>query len=353
MSDTFGAGSRARAAASRRDVLRGAGLLAAGAATFGGWLPGPASAQETFVWYTGLALEASDELSKMFTAKTGIPAEYFRAGSNNLAQKFEQEVQADQVRCSALLITTPTLVARWAEQGLILPYDSPEFAQYPEQFVLQGFAGPASAEPLCMAYNSEMIAAEEAPQSWEDLLDPKWKGKLALTDAASAASALHWYAALRSVHGPSFMEKLSEQDVLVRTGGADVANTLVSGERPVAAMITQSHASRAIGAGASLRIVVPEEGVPLVYSVICVPAKAPSPEIGKQFVDFVLGEEAQVMLQNKYFSPSLRKGIPPIELDTGARALGDITPIASSPQDMEKFLGEQETLIQEYMDLFK
>jgi exodeoxyribonuclease VII small subunit len=56
----------------RRDVLRGAGL-AAGAAAFGSW--GSAHAQETFVWYTGIATEASDAVSKQFTEKTGIPVE--------------------------------------------------------------------------------------------------------------------------------------------------------------------------------------------------------------------------------------------------------------------------------------
>ncbi|HLT03113.1 MAG TPA: extracellular solute-binding protein [Geminicoccaceae bacterium] len=339
-------------AVARRDVLRGAGI-AAGAAAFGSWLPRSGRAQETFVWYTGLALEASDAVSKQFTEETGISAEYFRAGSNNLAQKFEQEIQADQVRCSALLITIPVLVAQGAQQGKILRYDTPEFANYPAEFVIEGFAGPTSGEPLCMAYNTEMVTAEEAPKTWEDLLDPKWKGKLALTDAASASSALHWFAALQSVYGMEFMEKLAQQDVLVRTGGADVANTLVSGERPVAAMITQSHASRAIGAGGALRIVVPEAGAPIIATVICVPAQAPDPETGKQFLDFVLSEEVQVMLQDEYFSPSLRKGMPPLKLDTGARPLSEIKPMASSQQDLERFMAERTTLMQEYVDLFK
>jgi iron(III) transport system substrate-binding protein len=300
----------------RRDVLRGAGL-AAGAAAFGRW--GSAHAQETFVWYTGIATEASDAVSKQFTEKTGIPVEYFRAGSNNLVQKFDQERQANQVRCSAFVLTIPVLVAQWAEEGVLVQYDSPEFAHYPAEFVIEGYAAPTSAEPLGMAYNSEMVSAEEAPKTWEDLLDPKWKGKLALTDAASASSALQWFAALQSVYGKEFMEKLSQQDVLVRTGGADVANTLVSGERPVAAAITQSHASRAIGKGGALRIVVPEAGAPMITTVICIPAEGPDPETGRQFVDFILSEDVRGLLQADYCSRSLRKGVTPIKREPGAR----------------------------------
>lgn len=346
------AGMSARFALGRRDVLRSAGL-AAGAATLGGWLPRSARAQETFVWYTGLATEPSDDVSKRFTEKTGIPAEYFRAGSNNVVQKFDQERQANQVRCSAILITIPVLMAQWAKEGVLMAYDSPEFAQYPEEFVIAGYAGPVAGETMAMAYNTEMVSAEEAPKTWEDLLDPKWKGKLALTDAASASSALHWFAAIQSVYGKEFMEKLSQQDVLVRTGGADVANTLVSGERPVAAAITQSHAARAIGKGGALRVVVPEAGAPIITNVIGIPAQAPDPETGKQFLDFILSEDIQVMLQDDYFSPSMRKGMPPIKLDTGAPPLSEVKQLASSQADLDRFQAERGELMQEYTDLFR
>src|SRR5918996_359890 len=351
MSGNVGANSGAQIALGRRDVLRSAGLVA-GAAAFGSWAP-RSRAQETFVWYTGLATEASDAVSKRFTEETGIPVVYFRAGSNNVVQKFDQERQADQVRCSAILIAIPVLAAQWAKEGVLEQYDSPEFAHYPPEFVVPGYSAPTSGEAMSIAYNTEMISAEEAPKTWEDLLDPKWKGKLALTDAASASSALHWFAAIQDVYGKEFMEKLSQQDVLVRTGGADVANTLVSGERPVAAAITQSHASRAIGKGGALRIVVPEAGAPLITTVICIPAEGPDTETGKQFLDFILSEDVQVMLQDEYFSPSLRKGIPPFKLDTGARPLEEVKPMASSQGDLERFMGERAELMQEYMDLFK
>ena len=117
MSGTTGTQEGARFALGRREILRSAGL-AAGAAALGTWLPRSPHAQETFVWYTGLATEASDAVSKQFTEATGTPAEYFRAGSNNVVQKFDQERQADQVRCSAILITIPVLMAEWAKAGL-------------------------------------------------------------------------------------------------------------------------------------------------------------------------------------------------------------------------------------------
>ncbi|HYI91230.1 MAG TPA: extracellular solute-binding protein, partial [Beijerinckiaceae bacterium] len=167
-----------------------------GAAAFSGLLPDLLAAQEKAIFYSGSAVEPTNDLSKLFTEKTKIAVEYFRAGSNNLAQKYEQEVKAKQVRCSVIALTNPTLAKRWAEQKLLLPYQSPVFADYPAQFVLPNFYGPLHGEPHVMAYNTELVPADQAPKRWEDLLHPRWKGKLVITDAASSASALHWYAAL-------------------------------------------------------------------------------------------------------------------------------------------------------------
>jgi iron(III) transport system substrate-binding protein len=149
------------------------------------------------------------------------------------------------------------------------------------------------------------------------------------------------------------MEKLSEQDVLIKTGGADVANSLVAGERHLAVMITLGHASRAIAAGGPLRVVMPEEGVPLLSSVIFVPAKAPNPEIGKQFVDHILSEEVQSMMSEKHYVGSLRKGLPPSSLDTGAGPISEMKVIGSSPDDLQRYAEQQEELAQLYAELFK
>jgi iron(III) transport system substrate-binding protein len=208
-------------------------------------------------------------------------------------------------------------------------------------------------EPHVMAYNTEIVKADQAPKTWTDLLDPKWKNKLALTDAASSNSALHWYAAMRATYGKEFLQKLADQNVLIKTGGAEVGATLVSGERQVAAMITQGHTQRAIGAGGKLRIVIPPEGAPMLYTVIFIPAKAPNPEVGKKFLDFALSQEAQLMLDGKHFNTSLRKGMPWKDTGTGAMALSEVKPIASSPADLEKELAMTEELVTEYNDLFK
>jgi iron(III) transport system substrate-binding protein len=336
-------------AISRRIFLHSAATAAAAA----GLLPQGAAAQENVVFYTAAAVGSADDLVKMFRQKSGMNAEYFRGGSFTIVQKFEQEVKAGQIRCAVMSLALPNLVAQWAEKGLIMRYESPEYANYPDAYSVLGFAGPISAEPMAMAYNTKILKEEEIPKRWEDLLDPKWKGRMTMSDAASSGGALHWYAAMRKTYGKSFLERLSKQNVLIRTGGGDVVNTLIAGERPLGAMLPQYHALGQIAKGAPLKIITPDDGLPINYSQIFIPARSSNPEGAKKFVDMALGREAQQFLQDKYFQVSLRKDIGPFSRESGARPITEVTPIASSPQDMEAFFGEQDMLTDEWRTLFK
>jgi iron(III) transport system substrate-binding protein len=335
-------------AISRRHLLQGTAVVAAS-----GLLPRDAAAQETLVFYTAAAVGTADDLVKMYKQKTGANAEYFRGGSFTIVQKIEQEVKAGQVRCGVMSLALPNLVSQWTEQGLIMRYESPEHARYPKSYSEPGFAGPISAEPMAMAFNSKILKAEEVPKRWEDLLDPKWKGRMTMSDAASSGGALHWYAAMRKTFGKSFLERLSKQNVLVRTGGGDVVNTLIAGERPLAAMLPQYHALGQIGRGATLRIITPDEGLPINYSQIFIPARSSNPEAARKFVDMSLSREAQQLLQDKYFQVSLRDDITPFSRESGAKPITEVTPIASSPEDMGKFFAEQDALTEEWRTLFK
>ncbi len=352
MSRTATPAALAFPAFSRRRFLSGASAIA-GSAALGGMLPRAAKAQETLIWYAGSAVEAVDAWAKLFTEKTGIPVEYIRSGSVQLAQKFEQEAKAGQVQASVLDMGVPGPGAAWAEQGLLLEYHSPEYAHYPQDIVIPGYAGPTKADPVCMAYNPEFIAPDEAPKHWEDILDPKWKGKMTMSDAASSTGALMWYAAMRSEFGIGFMEKLAEQDVIVRTGSGDVVNTIVSGERPLACMILQYHVFGAVKKGANLNIIVPEEGAPISFGMIGIPADAPNPEAGKQFLDFALGREAQLLWQETFYTSSLRDDVPGLIGANGSRPLNEVKRIASSAEDVQRYFTEQATLIEEWTTLFK
>lgn len=347
------ASSIEQAALTRRKFLYGT-AGAVGAASLAGLpLGSPRAENEKVVWYTGSKVDAVDDWVGMFKEQTGVACEYYRAGSLKIAQRFEQEVKAGQIHCSLVSCGLTGLVKQWAETGLLLGYDSPEYSHYPQDAMIGNFAVPIKADIVSMLYNPELLSADEVPESWEDILDPKWKGKMVMSDASSSAGSLHWYSAMRKAYGRSFMEELAKQEVMIRTGSGEVVNTVISGERPLAAMVYQYHGLGAIDRGANLKVLIPKEGAPVALTHLGIVADGINPEGARRFIDFAAGSEAQREWQKNYFTGSIRDDAPEISRESGAVPLSELTRIHSTPEDMVEFFQQNIALSDEWVELFK
>jgi iron(III) transport system substrate-binding protein len=92
---------------------------------------------------------------------------------------------------------------------------------------------------ISLGFNTNHIPAAEAPKRLNDLLDPKWKGKMSLAGGATAA---RWVGAVIEMAGREFIEKLGGQDVNVhKLSGAALANLVVTGEVPMSPTIFDSN----------------------------------------------------------------------------------------------------------------
>jgi len=337
---------------SRRTFLATSGA-AAGAITLGAPFVHTARAAEELTWYSGSSARSVAAWAEMFQKKTGITTSHFRSGGVKLAQKFEAEVKAGQVRCSVMDSSLPGIMMDWVDRGLIQKYESPEAKNYPTDVRAPGYWAPIKALVLTIAYNADHIKSEDAPKKWEDVLDPKWKGKMVMPDAFYSGAALHWYGAMRKAYGKSFMEKLAKQDVMIRRGSGATAKTITSGERPLSPMMLHYRVFADIKKGANLQVVMPEAGVPVSYMVIGIPKGAPNPAAGKKFIDFALSQEAQTFWQRKFHTPSLRNDAEPLSRTRGRRPLSEIKRIHSTTDDMRAFFKDKQMLMDEWSKLFK
>jgi iron(III) transport system substrate-binding protein len=336
---------------SRRRLLQGAAAGLAG--SIAGPLPLRVRAQQSVFWYSASASDACEEWAQMFRKKSGTTVEYFRIGGVKLTERIEQEIKAKQVRASVMDISIPGLMSEWARKGMLMKYDSPEAARYPADLQLAGYWTPVNTLTLSIAYNADHIKPEDAPAKWEDLLDPKWKGKMTMSDALYSGAALHWFSALQSAFGKPFMERLAKQDVLIRNGSGETVDTITSGERPLAAMLLDYYVYGAVRKGANLMVVQPEEGIPASYEVIGIPAGAPNPEIGKAFVDFALSRESQSIWQQRHDMLSLRDDVEPVKAERGRRPLNTAKLMGSSIKDVERSFSNQRALLDDWINLFK
>ena len=230
-----------------------------------------------------------------------IKVEMPRNSSSDAARLVFEEYSAGVYQVDAFELSSYGLVPMRA-QGFLQPFSSPEAANYVASAiepnhnwisVREGYTG--------IGYNPKIISPDEAPKTYQDLLDPKWKGRMAISSLVSTAA--NWVGTMLISYGEDFVRKFATQDIrpYAITGRA-LANLTISGEAPLSPTTYQSHveASRAQGASIAWNLPGP---VPVTDTAAALAVKAPHPHAAMLFIDFLLSKEGQLMYKDiGYFS---------------------------------------------------
>ena len=176
--------------------------------------------------------------------------------------------------------------------GFLQSYVSPESGVYAPGFKdANGFWVDYFDAYNVVGYNTKLIAKGRAPRSWEDLLDPHWKGKIALDDEMYS-----WYGAMTLVWGREkaqrFTKALAKQEIQLRSGQTLIAQLMAAGEFPVG-MVLAHRIERMKEQGAPVEWVTTLDPITVSLHPIGIAAKAPHPNAAKLFVDFLLSKEGQ------------------------------------------------------------
>jgi iron(III) transport system substrate-binding protein len=183
------------------------------------------------------------------------------------------------------------------EQGVLAPFTSPEAANFEANAIESGRHWISVRESYTgIGFNTTKISAADAPRSYEDLLDPKWKGRMAVSGTLGTAG--NWIGAMVVTHGADFVQKLGRQDIRVyQIAGRALANLMIAGEVALSPTIYQSHVAASRAQGAPLAWNVPGP-VPVTDTSAALAAKAPHPHAAMLFIDFLLSREAQLMYRD-------------------------------------------------------
>lgn len=183
------------------------------------------------------------------------------------------------------------------EAGLLQAFASPETTTY----------APASIEPqgrwvsiregyIGLGFNTTKVSPDDAPKTYADLLDPRWKGRMAI--AGSTGTSANWVGALVLTMGEDFVRQLGQQDIRVyKASGRAIANLVVSGEVDLSPTIYSSHAQASKAEGAPIEWLALGP-VPVTDTSVALAAKSPHPHAALLYIDFVLSEEAQFMYRD-------------------------------------------------------
>ena len=253
----------------------------------------------------------------MFEKETGIKVELFRSGGSQVLRRFMQEQQAGHLAADVLTTSDPAATAALARKGVFVAFKPSNFDKVPAEAKDPNGAYVAQRLNLITIFvRKDKIADADAPKTWSDLLNPKYKGQMVTTDPSYTALGLTTVATLAKKFGWGFYDKLRAADTMVVQGNQQVAEMLKNGERLIAAGALDSYAADERKAGHPVATVYPSEGALIVASPTSVVKGGPNPNAAKLFAEFMLSDTAQ-----KFFPE-----------DGGYAARADIGPPPESPK---------------------
>jgi iron(III) transport system substrate-binding protein len=307
-------------------------------------LAGVASAQDArleaakkegkVVWYTSLAVPSTEKVAKLFeVAYPGIKVEAHRTGSQRVLQRVMQELQANIKNADVVHTSDAGHFVLLREKKLLMPYTPAGLDRFREGFRdKDGYAHVLRASLSVIAYNPKVVSPAEAPKTWQDLLDPKWRGKLVTAHPGYSGIIATHVLSLVQLHGWDYWKRLAENKLMLVQSANDPAQVVASGERPVAVNGAEYFFYQSKRKGNPIEIVYPKEGVPLVVSPTAITAFAPHPNAAKLFTDFIFSREVQQTLAD---SEGLYTGHPEVQYPPDKPKLSDLKLLQPTADDLE------------------
>jgi iron(III) transport system substrate-binding protein len=211
------------------------------------------------------------------------------------------------------------------KRDVLVPYKSSNAEGIPTTFRdPEGYWTGFSARSRVIVYNTKLVTPEGAPNSVLDLVDPKWKGQVAIADPRFGTTSFHvaaLYAELGDERADEFFRRLKANDVKIVAANSVVRDMVARGEVKVGLTDTDD-VNVALEDKQPVAMVFPDGdgmGVPVMPNMVSLIAGAPHPEAGQKLIDYLLSPEVERSLaQSEAVQIPLRPGvegpknIPPI-----------------------------------------
>lgn len=191
------------------------------------------------------------------------------------------------------MVAEPSYYLSLKKDNLLLDYVSPNLKDVITDKDEKGAWSSVRISNMIIAYNSDKLSPEEAPKSWKDLTDPKWKGKIAMPNPMLSGTAFVAVGALADKYGWEYFDQLKANGMRVEEGNSAIQNKLLTGEYAAAMILEENILKLAATKNEPLKVVYPEDGVVIIPSPIAIFNTTKNPDGAKAMVDWWLSKEGQ------------------------------------------------------------
>ena len=250
-------------------------------------------------FYTSLDLEVAEKLAGAFRAKyPGIDVQVERSGSERIFQRLGQEYGSAIHNADVVSTSDAAHYILWKRQGWLAPYVPEDVAKHfaPEHVDADGCFATFRASLSVVGYNTKYVKSDQAPKSFADLLDPKWKGLIVKAHPGYSGLILTATFEIARELGWDYFAKLAAQRIMQVQSAVEPPKKVALGERPVMADGNEYNMFTLKERGSPVEIVYPAEGTPFIASPSAVLARAPHPNAARLFQSFLFSRETQQLL---------------------------------------------------------
>jgi ABC-type Fe3+ transport system substrate-binding protein len=231
--------------------------------------------------------------------------QYVRDDPPQQLQKMLAETRAGRMVADVLESTSLEVPVRAA--NINQPFWSPEIEGYaPERRDPQNFWAPTRFSYLGACYNTNLVKPADLPKSFDDYLDPKWKGRTVWS--GTVIGAMLFITGVRNFMGEekgrAYLEKLAENDIVtIPSANRVIVDRVMAGEYALCLDAFLHHPIISARKGAPVAP-LPLEPVLTVVSSVMLPKAPPHPYSAMLFIDYLLSKGGQERLRDAEYFPA-------------------------------------------------
>jgi len=266
-----------------------------------------AAKKEGMVVVYSMALGApyDQAVLKSFEEKYGIKVESLDLRASELAERVQTEQAAGRFLGDVEIITT-TMIEEQRKTGDYIQNMGavPNAQNLRPPFKATDVSVPAYVQPMGILINTRLVKPEDEPKSWNDLNDPKWKGKILSDDMRPLGSGNTMFAILQKKMGADFNEQLAQQKPVFSRDMRNDARRVARGEYPI--YVPQVFAFASDLKGLPVKVVIPKEGAPYAQMELALLRNASHPNAARLFVNHFLDQDSQLLYANGWMLPVVK-----------------------------------------------
>ncbi len=316
-----------------RLALTLASLAAPGARAADEALIAAAKKEGALTWYTTQIInQFARPAAELFEKKYGVKVSYARSDTGEMVLRVMNESKAG--RMQADVVDGTSSVPAMKREGLTAKFIPDNARRFPAQFLDAGGEWVAGNfyvhEPV---YNTDLVRRGTEPRKYEDLLDPRWKGRMSWSSLVSSSSAPGFIGIVLThmgeAKGMDYLRKLAAQNITpVNFAARQVVDQVMAGEYPLTLQAFHHHAVISAAQGAPVEW-IPFEPAMAVLSVISVTKDAPHPNAARLFTEFLVSAEGQQLFRDSDYipvDPAIPARDPGLKPETGGFRAIYLTP---------------------------